>query len=71
MSHGIEVIRRHVAEYIERRDGFPSKWQDICLSGGASNAIKNILQLFCKDVNGKPSGKLMLQHFYFTVLLKV
>ncbi|KAL0822136.1 hypothetical protein ABMA28_004269 [Loxostege sticticalis] len=55
-SHGIELIRRRVAEYIERRDGHKANWQDIVLSGGASNAIKNVLQLFCKDVDGKPSG---------------
>ncbi|KAL4719095.1 hypothetical protein ACJJTC_004325 [Scirpophaga incertulas] len=57
MSHGIELIRRHVAEYIERRDGHPADWQAVCLSGGASNAIKNVLQLFCNDVDGKPSVK--------------
>ncbi|KAJ8715840.1 hypothetical protein PYW08_013125 [Mythimna loreyi] len=56
MSHGIELIRRHVAEYIERRDGHPAKWQDICLTGGASNGIKNCLQLLCNTVDGKDSG---------------
>ncbi|KAJ2943492.1 hypothetical protein O0L34_g16600 [Tuta absoluta] len=55
-SHGIEMIRRHAAEYIERRDGHPANWVDICLSSGASNAIKNVLQLFCNNVGGKPSG---------------
>ncbi|CAH0730105.1 unnamed protein product, partial [Brenthis ino] len=55
-SHGIELIRRHVAEYIERRDGHPARWQDICLSSGASTAIKNCLQLFCNDLGGKKSG---------------
>ncbi|RVE45201.1 hypothetical protein evm_010142 [Chilo suppressalis] len=55
MSHGVEYIRRQVAAYIERRDGFESRWQDVCLSGGASNAIKNVLQLFCNQVDGKPS----------------
>lgn len=34
-SPGIELIRRHVAEYIERRDGgIPSDWQSIVLSAG-------------------------------------
>lgn len=55
-SHGIELIRRHVAEYIERRDGHPADWQDIVLSAGASNAIKNVLQLFCNQIDGKNSG---------------
>ncbi|KAJ0178034.1 hypothetical protein K1T71_005857 [Dendrolimus kikuchii] len=54
-SHGIELIRRHIAEYIERRDGYKANWEDICISSGASNAIKNCLQLFCNDLNGKPS----------------
>ncbi|XP_049874227.1 alanine aminotransferase 1-like [Pectinophora gossypiella] len=58
-SHGIEVIRRHVAEYIERRDGHPADWRNVCLSAGASNGIKNCLQLFCNDLNGKPSGVLI------------
>lgn len=39
-SAGIEVIRRHVAEYIERRDGHPADWQNILISSGASDAIK-------------------------------
>lgn len=34
-SPGIEIIRRHVAKYIERRDGgIPSDWQNIVLSAG-------------------------------------
>lgn len=34
-SPGIEVIRRHAARYIERRDeGIPSDWQNIILSAG-------------------------------------
>jgi alanine transaminase len=39
-SPGIEIIRKHVAQYIERRDGFPSNWENIILSAGASDAIK-------------------------------
>ncbi|KAF9791561.1 hypothetical protein SFRURICE_003257 [Spodoptera frugiperda] len=54
MSYGIELIRRHVAEYIEQRDGHKANWQDICLSGGASGGIKNCLQLLC---NHKLDGK--------------
>lgn len=33
-SPGIEVIRRHVAEYIEKRDGIPADWQNITISAG-------------------------------------
>jgi aspartate/methionine/tyrosine aminotransferase len=39
-SPGIEIIRRHVAQYIERRDGIASNWENIILSAGASDAIK-------------------------------
>lgn len=59
MSHGIELIRRHVAEYIERRDGHKANWQDICLTGGASNGIKNCLQLLCNKVDGKDTAVLI------------
>ncbi|XP_034831209.1 alanine aminotransferase 1 [Maniola hyperantus] len=55
-SHGIELIRRNVAEYIQRRDGHPSDWNNVCLSAGASSAIKSVLQLFCNDLGGKTSG---------------
>jgi alanine transaminase len=55
-SPGIEVIRRHAAQYIERRDGIPSDWQNIILSAGASDAIKNVLKLLICDINGKKPG---------------
>ncbi|KAF2882326.1 hypothetical protein ILUMI_23850 [Ignelater luminosus] len=56
-SPGIELIRRHVAEYITRRDGgIASDWQNIVLSAGASDGIKNILKLLICDINGKQPG---------------
>lgn len=34
-SWGIEIVRKHVAQYIERRDGgIPSNFQDIILTTG-------------------------------------
>ena len=40
-SVGVEVIRRHVAKYIEERDGgIPCDYNNVILSGGASEAIK-------------------------------
>ena len=40
-SAGVEIIRRHVAEYIERRDGgIKAEWQNIMLSAGASESIR-------------------------------
>ncbi|CAG9771077.1 unnamed protein product [Ceutorhynchus assimilis] len=58
-SPGIEVIRRHVAQYIERRDGIPADWQNIIISAGASDAIKNVLKLLICDVNNKPPAVLI------------
>nr|XP_032520959.1 alanine aminotransferase 2-like isoform X2 [Danaus plexippus plexippus] len=56
--YGIDHIRRHVAEYIERRDALPANWQNVFLSAGASTAIKYCLQLFSNDTHGKKNGVL-------------
>lgn len=56
VSYGIERIRKSVAAYIEKRDGHPANWENVCLCNGASNGIKNCLQLFCNDIDGKQSG---------------
>lgn len=39
-SQGMEVVRRDIAAYIERRDGHPSAWQNIFIGTGASECIK-------------------------------
>lgn len=45
-SVGIEIIRRHVAEYIQARDGgVPSNWEDIVLCAGASEGIRAVMKL--------------------------
>jgi len=45
-SPGIQIIRKHVAEYITLRDGgIPADWRNIMLSAGASEAIRSILKL--------------------------
>lgn len=45
-SCGIDIIRKHVADYIEKRDGgVKSDWQNIFLCTGASAGIKNMLAL--------------------------
>lgn len=33
-TKGIDIIRKHVAEFIEKRDGIPSSWEDIILCTG-------------------------------------
>ncbi|CAH0386946.1 unnamed protein product [Bemisia tabaci] len=58
-SPGIEVIRRHVAEYIERRDGVPADWQNVILCAGASDGIKAVLKLLIASINNKPPGVLI------------
>lgn len=52
-SAGVELIRRHAAEYIERRDGYPANFEDIVLTGGASDGVRAILSL----VNGQRAGQ--------------
>jgi aspartate/methionine/tyrosine aminotransferase len=42
-SQGVEFIRKDVAKFIEERDGFPSDFDSIFLSNGASPAIQNVL----------------------------
>lgn len=40
-SAGIEIIRKHVADYITKRDGgIPSSWENVVLCAGASEGIK-------------------------------
>ncbi len=40
-SPGVEIIRRHVAEYIERRDGgVKADWNNVILCAGASEGIR-------------------------------
>ena len=41
-SVGLAVVRKHIAEYIERRDGFPANVNDIIVTNGASSAVKVI-----------------------------
>ncbi|XP_026327967.1 alanine aminotransferase 1-like isoform X2 [Hyposmocoma kahamanoa] len=48
-SHGIDMIRKNVANYIKNRDGYDSDFNNICLSGGASAAIKYVMELFCNN----------------------
>ena len=56
-SSGIEYIRKHAAEYIQRRDGgIPCDWQDVVLCAGASDGIKAVMKLLINDVGGKKPG---------------
>ncbi|XP_023231302.1 alanine aminotransferase 1-like [Centruroides sculpturatus] len=55
-SAGVEIIKKHVAQYIERRDGIPSDYNNIILSTGASEAIKSVLSLLNYSVSDKLPG---------------
>ncbi|KAI1729704.1 aminotransferase class I and II domain-containing protein [Ditylenchus destructor] len=55
-STGVDVIRKHVAEFIERRDGISCDYENVLLSGGASEAIRNVLKLFITRDSSKKTG---------------
>ncbi|KAK3887198.1 hypothetical protein Pcinc_008679 [Petrolisthes cinctipes] len=55
-SAGIESIRRHVASYIQARDGHPSSWENIILCSGASEGIRGIMKLMVRHDNGNKPG---------------
>lgn len=56
-SPGLEIIRRHVAEYIKQRDGgIESDWQNIILCAGASEGIRACLKLLTGPGSAKRPG---------------
>ncbi|KAK6048370.1 aminotransferase, class I/II [Cooperia oncophora] len=55
-STGIDIIRKHVAEFIAKRDGVPCDYENVILSGGASESIRNVLKLFIKRGAEKQTG---------------
>lgn len=56
-SAGVELIRRHCAEFIEKRDGFPSSYEDIVLTTGASEAVRAVMALINSSHSDElPSG---------------
>lgn len=48
-SVGMAIVRKHIAEYIEKRDGYPCNIKDVIVTNGASSAVKLILELFISD----------------------
>lgn len=56
-SAGVEIIRRHCAEYIEQRDKVKSDWQNIVLTTGASDGIRGVLSIInTSSTDKRPSG---------------
>lgn len=69
-SQGAPGIRQSVAEYIERRDGYPAKFEDIYLSNGASSGVNTLLHTIC----AKPETGIMVpipQYPLYTATLSV
>ncbi|KAL5877613.1 alanine transaminase [Pyricularia oryzae] len=50
-SNGAPAIRQSIADFLERRDGFPAKESDIYLSAGASSGVNTLLHVICSDKN--------------------
>jgi alanine transaminase len=69
-SQGAPGIRKSVAEYIERRDGYPSTQENIYLSNGASSGVNTLLHVICAS----PSTGIMVpipQYPLYTATLSV
>ncbi|KAF7634712.1 Aminotran_1_2 domain-containing protein [Meloidogyne graminicola] len=59
-SNGIEIIRKHIAQFIERRDGYACDPDSVCISGGASESIRNVLKLFIHPDSSKKKSGIMV-----------
>jgi len=56
-SIGLPIVRKHVAEYIEQRDGYPCNPNNLILTNGASSSVKLILEMFIS--HAEKSGALI------------
>ncbi|KAF3761507.1 PLP-dependent transferase [Cryphonectria parasitica EP155] len=48
-SNGVPAIRQSIADFLERRDGFPASESDIYLSAGASSGVNTLLHIICAN----------------------
>ncbi|KAK3331974.1 pyridoxal phosphate-dependent transferase [Cercophora scortea] len=48
-SNGVPAIRQSIADFLERRDGFPANEADIYLSAGASSGVNTLLHIICAN----------------------
>ncbi|EEP76348.1 hypothetical protein UREG_01197 [Uncinocarpus reesii 1704] len=55
-SHGSPLVRRSVAKFLEKRDGFPADPAHIYLSAGASSGVNTLLNILCA---GQDNGVLV------------
>ncbi|GFT47243.1 alanine aminotransferase 1 [Trichonephila clavipes] len=58
-SEGIDLIRLHVAQYLEKRDGFPARQDDVILSSGSLEALRSILNVLNLPQSEIPIGILV------------
>jgi alanine transaminase len=56
MSAGAPAIRQSVANFIERRDGFPADQSNIYLSAGASSGVNTLLHI----IASKPESGILV-----------
>ncbi|EJT80880.1 hypothetical protein GGTG_00873 [Gaeumannomyces tritici R3-111a-1] len=50
-SNGVPAIRQSIADFLERRDGFPANEADIYLSAGASSGVNTLLHILTENEN--------------------
>ncbi|KAH0793922.1 aminotransferase, classes I and II family protein [Histomonas meleagridis] len=50
-SPGVQLVREDIARFIQRRDGYECKPQNIFLTEGASQAVQTILDMIISDPN--------------------
>lgn len=46
-SQGAPAIRRSIAQFLERRDGYPAEPENIFMSAGASAGVNTLLNIIC------------------------
>ena len=69
-STGVPAIRKSVAKYIERRDGFPADSNNIYLSAGASSGVNTLMHILA----GSPKTGVLVpipQYPLYTATLSV
>jgi len=48
-SLGLSIVRKHAAQFMEARDGYPCDPDNLILTNGASQSVKYVLELFVSD----------------------
>ncbi|CAJ0593735.1 unnamed protein product [Cylicocyclus nassatus] len=61
---GVRVIRKHIADYITKRDGgIPSNPENVALSTGASGSIKHVFEMFATHAEKKVGVMIPIPQF--------